>query len=87
VVGRRTNRPFDALSASCLPADRLDDAHAARPPEKELRRSPSLNLYGQFGNLNDAIQVLQLPGPPVFGLYSVAYQKVQSSAGSIESAL
>jgi len=43
--------------------------------------------YWQPGNLNDAIQVLHPGAGPVLLMYSVVYQKVQSSPGSIESAL
>jgi len=42
--------------------------------------------YKQPGNLNDAIQVLQLKVPLLFR-YSVVYQNVQSSLGSILIAL
>jgi hypothetical protein len=37
----------------------------------------------QDGNLNDAIRVFQLK-VPLAGMYSVAYQKVQSSTGSMD---
>jgi hypothetical protein len=38
----------------------------------------------QVGNLKDAMRVLQL-NVPLVGMYSVANQKVQSSAGSMDS--
>jgi len=37
----------------------------------------------QFGNLKDAMRVLQL-NVPFAGMYSLASQKVQSSAGSMD---
>jgi len=53
-------------------------------------RSPPIAIacgYWQPGNLNEAIHVLQLGAAPVLSMYSVVYQKVQSSAGSIDIAL
>ena len=44
--------------------------------EKSLATTPP-----QPGNLNEPIRVLQLKAP-FAGMYSVVYQKVQSSAGS-----
>jgi len=43
-------------------------------------------IYRQLGSLKEAIRVLQLKEPLAFS-YSVVYQKVQSSTGSIVIAL
>jgi len=40
----------------------------------------------QFGNLNEAMRVLQLNDPEVC-TYSVVYQNVQSSVGSMDMSL
>jgi hypothetical protein len=45
-----------------------------------------LPLPPQLGNLNDPMRVFQLKAP-LEGMYSLVYQKVQPSAGSIVMAL
>ena len=50
-------------------------------PNGPIKRRLKLSGYWQFGNLKDAMRVLQLKVPLLFR-YSVVYQKVQSSTGS-----
>ena len=75
---------------------RIGEAHVVSPANKKpsgrksnqkvfdcrLRKKGAVNRYWQALNLNDAMRVLQL-NAPVFFRYSVVYQNVQSSTGSI----
>ena len=61
--------------------------HAAKKGRlNALSVEGSSRAYWQLGNLNDAIRVLQLKVPFAFR-YSVVYQKLQSSTGSMAIAL
>lgn len=56
-----------------------------RPQSRPIRSANAMMGYMQPGNLNDPMRVLQLKVPLVLR-YSLVYQNVQSSTGSIAMA-
>ncbi len=60
----------------------------AAPPLEKRETAPlwDFSFYRQLASLNEAILVCQL-NVPLVAMYSLKYQKVQSSAGSTESAV